>query len=185
LRELNVMRGGTQNNPTPRLRLVRDRAAVMPRAADGSVMPAPRTPGKRPARDRSGASTATRRKLANVGKAITGPSDPRWVLAVRTAESLEGAMLRPERRERLLRIARLMGLTPFDANIIIAIVQDQARRGFEAEYCPIAGEPQLEMVPLPRRHQLKSMLPANNAMKIAAIIAAMIATEILLLRLFF
>ena len=38
-------------------------------------------------------------------------------------------MLRPERRERLHRAARAMGLRAFDAGLIIAIVQDGMRRG--------------------------------------------------------
>ena len=34
-----------------------------------------------------------------------------------------------ERRVRVMQTARRLGLRPFDANLIIAIVQDQARRG--------------------------------------------------------
>ncbi len=82
---------------------------------------------------------------------ITDTTDARWVLAVRTAEQLEGTILRPERRESLLRLGKVFGLTPFDTNLVIAIVQDQARRGHAPAYCPAAGEPQLRMVPPPRR----------------------------------
>ena len=57
------------------------------------------------------------------------PTDPRWIVAARTATELEGAALPPERRERILRSARTLGLRTFDANLIIAIVQDCARRG--------------------------------------------------------
>ena len=57
------------------------------------------------------------------------PTDPRWVLAVRTQALLEGSTLTPERRERVLRTAQQLGVRLFDANVIIAIVQDQARRG--------------------------------------------------------
>ncbi len=59
-------------------------------------------------------------------------TDPRWAFAVRVAAALEGgraAILRPEARERLLRTARLLGIRPFDAALIIAMVQDTARRG--------------------------------------------------------
>ena len=35
----------------------------------------------------------------------------------------------PERRARVLQTAERLGLRPFDANLIIAIVQDHARRG--------------------------------------------------------
>jgi hypothetical protein len=57
------------------------------------------------------------------------PTDPRWVLAVRAASQLENGTLTPERRERVMRTARLLGVRPFDANVIIAIAQDHARRG--------------------------------------------------------
>lgn len=57
------------------------------------------------------------------------PTDPRWVLAVRTASQLEGSLLTPERRSRLLTTARRLGIRPFEANVIMAIVQEQARRG--------------------------------------------------------
>jgi hypothetical protein len=117
---------------------------------------------------------------AHVGKAITGPTDPRWVLAVRTAESLQGTILAPERRERLVRIGKMLGLTPFDANLIIAIVQDQARRGFEPSYCPAAGEKLLEMVPLPGRSRPR--LKGDRWMTVAVIIAALLLTELLILR---
>lgn len=59
-------------------------------------------------------------------------NDPRWVFAARVASQLEGghaAVLRPERRERLVKTARLLGLRPFDAALVIALVQDAARRG--------------------------------------------------------
>ncbi|MCA9294405.1 MAG: hypothetical protein KDA20_11390 [Phycisphaerales bacterium] len=52
--------------------------------------------------------------------------------ALRVADALEGgraAILRPERRRELVANAQAMGLRPFDANLIIAIVQDGARRG--------------------------------------------------------
>ncbi|TVQ63317.1 MAG: hypothetical protein EA379_04160 [Phycisphaerales bacterium] len=58
--------------------------------------------------------------------------DARRLFAVRVAETLDGgrsAILRPERRDRLLRIAHMLGVRPFDANLVIAIVQDGARRG--------------------------------------------------------
>ena len=56
-------------------------------------------------------------------------SDPRWVLAARAYSQLQGSALTPERRQRVLRTAEQLGIRPFDANLIIAIVQDQARRG--------------------------------------------------------
>ncbi len=62
------------------------------------------------------------------------PTDPRWVLAVRTHSQLQGTTLTYERRQRLMRTAEQLGVRPFDANIIIAIVQDHARRGVTLSY---------------------------------------------------
>lgn len=58
--------------------------------------------------------------------------DARWIFTVRVAAAIEGeraAVLTPEKRERLLKLARLLGLRDFDAALIIAIVQDSARCG--------------------------------------------------------
>ncbi len=92
---------------------------------------------------------------------ITGATDPRWVLAVRTAEALQGDILPPEHRERLIALAKMMGLTPFDGCLIIAMVQDQARRGLIARQCPAAVTPQLSMIPLPRPRKLFAGLREN------------------------
>jgi hypothetical protein len=56
------------------------------------------------------------------------PNDPRWVLAVQTAAQLEGDRLSPEARKRIERTAKLLGVRTFDASVIMAIVQDHARR---------------------------------------------------------
>ena len=74
-------------------------------------------------------------------------TDPRWVLTMKTSEALQGAVLGPEHRDRLLRLGKTMGLSAFDGNLVIAIVQDQARRGFQPDACPAAGIEQLAMVP--------------------------------------
>ena len=95
-----------------------------------------------------------RKQLTRPGQPLGGATDPRWVLAVRTAEVLQGTILPAEARDKLVRLGRVMGLTTFDANLVIAIVQDQARRGHTAAYCPTAGEDQLRMVPLGRKGSL-------------------------------
>lgn len=74
-------------------------------------------------------------------------SDARWALAVRTAALMEGGrvgLLRPENRRRVMETSRLLGLRAFDANLIIAIVQDAARTGDD----PLGSEVQsrLQMV---------------------------------------
>jgi hypothetical protein len=61
--------------------------------------------------------------------AALSPTDPRWVLALRTHEVLDGDRIGPAMRQRLIRLGRMMGLTAFEANLVIAIVQDGARRG--------------------------------------------------------
>lgn len=64
--------------------------------------------------------------------AIIEPADPRWVLAVEVARNIQGgraAILTPERRARTMTFARQLGLRPFDASLVIAIIQDSARTG--------------------------------------------------------
>jgi hypothetical protein len=60
------------------------------------------------------------------------PNDPRWILAMQTQARLQGATLTPERRDRLMQSASKLGLRPFEANLVIAIVQDRARAGCSA-----------------------------------------------------
>lgn len=58
--------------------------------------------------------------------------DARRLFAMRVSQSLEGgraALLRPDARRKLVHLATSAGLRPFDANLLIAIVQDSARRG--------------------------------------------------------
>ena len=56
-------------------------------------------------------------------------NDPRWVLALRTVAELNGPILTSEGRHRVLRNAQSLGIRSFDANLIMALVQDRARRG--------------------------------------------------------
>lgn len=67
---------------------------------------------------------------ARADRPMIASTDARWVLAVRTRESLEGgaaAVLGPERRAELQRFGHRLGLRPFDISLVIAIVQDHAR----------------------------------------------------------
>lgn len=91
-----------------------------------------------------------RRAVALENRAASGnrsldPADPRWVLAARAYGQLDGSTLSPERRDRVMRTARTLGVRPFDANVIIAIVQDQARRGQPLG----ASQPMLELIDRP------------------------------------
>jgi hypothetical protein len=59
-------------------------------------------------------------------------SEAREILTLRVTELLQGgraAILTPERRTRAIRIARMLGVRDFDAHLVIAVVQDRARRG--------------------------------------------------------
>lgn len=69
---------------------------------------------------------------ANRDSAGLDANDARAIFAARVAESLDGgraAILTPEKRRRLVGLAGRSGLRQFDANLVIAIVQDGARRG--------------------------------------------------------
>ncbi len=95
---------------------------------------------------------AARREVAreNLLASALPAMDVRWMLALKVQHALEGgvaAMLRPEVRRRLIDDAGSMGLRPFDANLIIAIVQDRARSRL-----PIGGaetDARLAMVGVP------------------------------------
>ena len=112
---------------------------------------------------------------ANRQAATIDAVDARWVFACRVATSIEGgraAILRPEARDRLLTQASRLGLRQFDANLIIAIVQDSARCGQE----PL-GLPTAERVPLVRpAHQAQpAALPIQARVAIAAVVGIVLA----------
>ncbi|MBB6430465.1 hypothetical protein [Algisphaera agarilytica] len=190
--EDNLNPGQTGPKPQPR-----GHKAGAPRASSTFTGPKPRLAGEGQLPDtgdgqlsRSHADGQPRLRLVGAGAivkpdltptegtAIAGTNDPRWVLAVRVSEQLQGSVLPPEKRDRLVKIGKMFGLTAFDANLIIAIVQDQARRGYAPAYCPTAGEPQLRMVPPPQK--VKWMTPQRTLL-IAGIIAGFIALELVVL----
>lgn len=108
-------------------------------------------------------------------------TDPRWVFAVRISEKLEGAILRPDKRDQLIKLGKVLGLTAFDANLIIAIVQDQARRGYEPSYCPTAGEAQLRMVPMPSAARRAAGQVQHRWFRLGSLIGTMLTAEAFLL----
>lgn len=98
-------------------------------------------------RDHQRARQDVARENHTAARSPLDPGDPRWVLAARAYSQLQGTTLTPDRRDRVLQTARLLGVRPFDANVIIAIVQDTARRGQ-----PLGDAHGLiEMVPEPAR----------------------------------
>ena len=83
-----------------------------------------------------GAVARERAIRENVRSAATASQlssdDARVIFATKVQECLEGgraAILRLQRREQLIALSHDMGFRPFDANLIIALVQDAARRG--------------------------------------------------------
>lgn len=100
------------------------------------------------------------------------PTDPRWVLAMRAYSQLQGSTLTPERRERVLDNAKAIGLRPFDANLIIAVVQDHARRGES----PAEAQSTLSMIAMPVRSSDRLIWPRW----LAAIMCALVANMLLI-----
>lgn len=82
-----------------------------------------------PPSPRSASRAEPRRREGGGDQPTLRATDPRWVLALRVREGLEGTLLRPAARQRLIRLGGVLGLTAFEANLVIAIVQDNARRG--------------------------------------------------------
>lgn len=115
-----------------------------------------------------------------LGVPVADASDPRWILAVRTGELLQGTLLTPESRRRLAHLGRLLDLSSFDTNLIIAIVQDQARRGYAPAACAAAGERQLAFVPGPQPRVGKG----RRLVIVAGFLGVLFAVEALVLRWF-
>jgi hypothetical protein len=60
------------------------------------------------------------------------PLDAQAIFGRRVIEQLDGgrcALLTPERRQRLIAVGKRLGMTSFGSNLVIAQVQDAARRG--------------------------------------------------------
>lgn len=60
------------------------------------------------------------------------PLDAQAIFGRRVVEQLDGgrcALLTPDRRQRLVAVGKRLGMTTFDSNLVIAQVQDAARRG--------------------------------------------------------
>lgn len=84
-----------------------------------------------------GSGGAARSSVARENRAAAEMSalDARWVFATQVAREIgmSGApgagVLAPERRRNLVKLATRLGLRQFDANLVIAIVQDGCRSG--------------------------------------------------------
>lgn len=74
--------------------------------------------------------------------AALSADDVRLSFATQVATRIEGgkaAILRPAARERLLSEGKAVGLRPFDVSLVIAIVQDAARRGEGVATGPVSS----------------------------------------------
>lgn len=117
--------------------------------------------------------------LENLSASGLAAEDARVVFALDVERSLEGgkaAALRPERRERLVAGAVKRGMRPFDANLVIAIVQDAARRGE-----PLSGSqhgPVLRMVKQPDRGEGRFEWLLVAAIVLGLVMAVAMATMV-------
>lgn len=113
-------------------------------------------PGETPAEPISRAPlspTRVRIRRENQSAALLTEHDARRIMALRVAEQIEGgraALITPEKRARLMTIARALGLRPFDASLIIAIVQDGARRGEHTD--DTRAQSRLSLIPAPPKN---------------------------------
>lgn len=110
--------------------------------------------------------------------------DPRWILAQRTAELLQGAILPPENRRTLNRLGAMLGLTPFDTALVIAVVQDQARRQRRADRAPLLAMRTLSLIgrPKPPRANLLHLKRFWQAMILIALTLAVELAIVLMVR---
>ncbi len=114
------------------------------------------------------------------------PNDARWRLATETQQALQGAVLAYEDRRSLLALAHRMGIRAFDANLILAIVQDRARRGESLQ----SAAPTIAVLPRPTAAASSVMpssvepssvtLPSVTLLWVAAIAIAMLVDSILI-----
>lgn len=95
------------------------------------------------------------------GRALD-PFDARWQFATAIERALQGATLAYEDRQRLLGLATRLGIREFDAHLIVALVQDRARRGESIE----GAAPTIALLPVRRaaspeesRLKTRSMTP--------------------------
>ena len=101
--------------------------------------------------------------------------DPRWMLAAIAYAKLQDGPLTPETRDALIRKATRLGLRPFDASLIIAIAQDQARHGRALEH----AEPTLRLIRPPQRTE--PSWPAVRRWSMAVACASLVSATLLIL----
>lgn len=90
-------------------------------------------------------------------RAITQPTDGRWVLAVRAAESIRQGEWSSEKQQRLVKLGKLLGLTPLDTQNIITIIKDCAGKGIAPEELTRHTFAQLEKAQAPVMRSVKKI----------------------------
>ncbi len=109
---------------------------------------------------------------ANIRAAAMSVDDARQIFAASVADRIEGgtaAILRPGDRRALVNAAQGMGMRVFDANLIIALVQESARNGEDTR--DSAGL--LRLIPAPADRSRSHM--AGPILAIFAFAAAILA----------
>ena len=142
------------------------------RRADATASPqrhVGRTPSRGPARS---ARPATPRVADDAG------FNPAQAFAALVSTHIEGGragIVRPEARRGLMRAALAAGLRPFDATLIIAMVQDRARRG--EPLGESARDPRLVAVKVPEKKlPLAALASAALTVTLAASMFALVIT---------
>ncbi|MBA4119209.1 MAG: hypothetical protein C0513_00670 [Isosphaera sp.] len=167
-----------------RQRLVAQRVgsgAVAAGGARGAIGPAA-AGGLPPARGRATATAREQRRAVateNILSRGLSADDARWILAARAGEQLQGgsvAALPAESRRGLMHAAHALGMRPFEAGLVIAVVQDAARRGETLE----SARPLLGFVPARGRRAGREGSPSLRVLVWAlalgaALLAAMAA----------
>ena len=102
-------------------------------------------------------------------------NDPRWTLATIAYGKMQNGPLTPETREELIKKATRLGLRPFDASLIIAIAQDQARHGRGLEH----AESTLRLIRPP--HMIDTTWPAFRRWSMAIVCASLASAALLML----
>ncbi len=119
-------------------------------------------------------SAARRRAVAreNRDASTLHPDDVRAVFAARVARALDGghaAILRPERRRELVAAGVDLGMREFDTHLVIAVVQDAARRGEDSQAPGVQSR--VSLVGRPESRASPATL-AGIAMGLAAVLTA-------------
>lgn len=136
-------------------------------------------PGEAPAEPVSRAPLTPARERVrreNQQAALLNEHDARRIMALRVAEQIEGgraALLTPEKRARLMTIARALGLRPFDAALIIAIVQDAARCGERTE--DARAQSRLSLIPAPPKNAMHKAARSAKARTRTLLISSLAA----------